>query len=33
MDVGVSSDIFNGIDYVESASSEEDEPEKNGKFL
>lgn len=29
MDVGVSSDIFNGIDYEESSSSDE-EPVHNG---
>lgn len=32
MDVGVSSDIFNGIDYEESSSSEE-EPAPNGKLV
>lgn len=31
MDVGVSSDIFNGIDYEESSSSDE-EPVHNGKW-
>ena len=32
MDVGVSSDIFNGIDYQESSSSEDEEHAPDGNF-